>query len=962
MKCVRAEQLLSEQLEGPLPQRMALALAEHLRRCAACRHLIGENLAVRNDLRALAHELHRRESSVDSRAIDCWTAERQALPASPRRVGPSRLQNSAISWWTCALVPALRTGLDPAPCAAAAILFAALGFWWCAPKQAPGVSHSALPELPSRLGTLTAHTAPARKIEDRIAARPKVRLDRSIGSRPREGPDQVTDSLVQYPGSPTTWSSPDYWSSNRVSQGQSFGDLQYINPPPKPADQHWASLPDDHEARIETQVRRRDRMRDDFVEVPFVRLASASDRPVSQAVENYQREVTIVDARLAREVTLAFKATALSDLCEHLRANTGISVTAGRSVGDEKVTIFCEHVPLRMVMRQLSRPFGYTWLRSGRDGEYRYELVQDLRSQLLEEELRARDRNAALLALSQEMERYRPFLALSPNEAMARAKTAPPAERPILETLGSWGWGPIQTYFRLTPQEQAALRSGQKLTFSQEPQAGELPLAPDLSHGVLECLREVRLINHEGGYDFAPGSDGLTRISPDPPGIPLTAIPEARASVTLQIEQSELGQLSLQGTSRFTTGSHSAGGGRSRGPYASGMSPTASESENERLNAQRAYEPDLSRRVTILPTPGFTPGAGGDGEPGTLTPRASRRPATTQPGHPSGGGGSKAGGHPAGESALDQKVTSADVLEALHKATGLPIVADFYTHLYPPERVSARNERLFTVLNRLADRMRMRWRKELGSHEAGQAQSDGTWLQFRSAGYYDDRLKEVPNRLLARWASIRRQNGRLPLDLLIEIAQLSDAQLDATDMAEGAKLLFGLKEWDLARPRSGRPHWRFLAQLAASQRQEAISAGGLPFSHLTLAQQQEFLRVAVDTQADPPPSLQELSEATLRVVYTQPGGFEWPGKGRWAVLQFRPSPVQAGTREAAFQAARRLDPSVDPGQILPTELAVTMLYTCGARPDAYVSVLRTTPGVSTGYDGHPPAAGRDGSP
>ena len=45
--------------------------------------------------------------------------------------------------------------------------------------------------------------------------------------------------------------------------------------------------------------------------------------------------------------------------------------------------------------------------------------------------------------------------------------------------------------------------------------------------------------------------------------------------------------------------------------------------------------------------------------------------------------------------------------------------------------------------------MRLRWNK------------DGSWLQFRSTSYYDDRLKEVPNRLLARWAARRRQSGMI---------------------------------------------------------------------------------------------------------------------------------------------------------------------------------------------------------
>src|SRR5260370_540879 len=127
-------------------------------------------------------------------------------------------------------------------------------------------------------------------------------------------------------------------------------------------------------------------------------------------------EKEIVESRLTQKVSCAFKGTALCDLCEKLKSDTGIHLTAGPSVADEKVTLFCEKRPLREVMRQLSRPFGYTWLRSGTPGQYRYELVQDLRSQLLEEELRNRDKNAALLALEQELEKYRPYLDLTPDE------------------------------------------------------------------------------------------------------------------------------------------------------------------------------------------------------------------------------------------------------------------------------------------------------------------------------------------------------------------------------------------------------------------------------------------------------------------------------------------------------------------------------------------------------------------
>src|SRR5262249_34750602 len=88
---------------------------------------------------------------------------------------------------------------------------------------------------------------------------------------------------------------------------------------------------------------------DDFVFVPLPRIAAGGpegDRAADGALAAYEREVAVVDARLAHKVTLAFKATALSDLCDHLRADTGISLTAGRSVSDEKVTLFCRELPL----------------------------------------------------------------------------------------------------------------------------------------------------------------------------------------------------------------------------------------------------------------------------------------------------------------------------------------------------------------------------------------------------------------------------------------------------------------------------------------------------------------------------------------------------------------------------------------------------------------------------------------
>jgi hypothetical protein len=666
------------------------------------------------------------------------------------------------------------------------------------------------------------------------------------------------------------------------------------------------------------------RVRDDFVQVPFPRLASTSDRQIARAVESYRREAAIVDPRLTGEVTVQQKATALADLCERLRGDTGIQLAAGPSVADEKVTLFCQKVPLRDVMRQMSRPFGYAWLRSGKEGQYRYELVQDLRSQLLEEELRNRDRNAALLALETEIERYRPYLNLSPDDARSRAKSAPPTEKELLEKLAGVGCGCIQMYFRLTAEQSAALRAGVSLTFSAQPDPGQQPLPGDLARGVLQSYRGLGVIPFDG-VDL--GFILTTDFVANPRAVPVTAAPQARASVELSIRQGELGRFELGGSTRIFIGGKPGTDGivpstqQGNGPYAVGISPMVLRPENAVLNARFADEPALRLRVTVQPQPscGATRGSALNSH---LSPAAARQQPNAEP-----------------------KVSTADVLEAIHRASGLPLISDSYTRLFKPEAVAARKQPLFGALNQIADAVRMRWIKE------------GSWLQFRTTGYYDDRLKEVPNRLLNRWAAVRQKCGMLPLDELIEIAQLPDAQLDGAEMAEGARDCLGLKEWELAQNGHLRPQLRYLASLTPEQRQRVTSSEGLRFTQMSLAQQQQFIAGGV---IQPLQSLQDLEGAALRVEYTQPGEFEWRMGGELSWLQ-RVLPIEPGpqgrralmpltrsrTREAALAIARRIEPPLRAGllkagrsteevdrllqgaEIVPTHLDLGILYFTG---------------------------------
>lgn len=177
----------------------------------------------------------------------------------------------------------------------------------------------------------------------------------------------------------------------RLQQELGEGDLAYLNEPAVPMRQ-WAWLPLEQMCALEGAVGTPGR--DGRFAAPAAegftpsatgpdrwRLAGGEPPPVEHAMgrREFLRHVAVgavgmmlpeseqevVDGRLTRKVTLAFRGTALSDLCDHLRQETGIHLAAGPSVADEKVTLFCRQMPLREVMRQLSRPFGYAWLRSG---------------------------------------------------------------------------------------------------------------------------------------------------------------------------------------------------------------------------------------------------------------------------------------------------------------------------------------------------------------------------------------------------------------------------------------------------------------------------------------------------------------------------------------------------------------------------------------------------------------------
>jgi hypothetical protein len=231
--------------------------------------------------------------------------------------------------------------------------------------------------------------------------------------------------------------------------------------------------------------------------------------------------------------------------------------------------------------------------------------------------------------------------------------------------------------------------------------------------------------------------------------------------------------------------------------------------------------------------------------------------------------------------------------------------------VYPVERVTVERLPLFEAVNRVAAALGARWKKE------------GDFLLCRSTGYFWDRLKEAPNRYLAQWQQDSRAQGGLPLDDFLQMAALSDPQLDSAVVGQVIEHCWGMEEWGIigsGPPRGGnvavfnlRPFARFVAMLTSEQRRQSQTPEWLPAEALTPAQQEALAR-ALQPQGIPP---QYLTGMRLQYDYIPAGGYvcgPWTNSPRREEALKAPV-VVARTREAALAAARRLQPDAGPGDI-----------------------------------------------
>lgn len=413
-------------------------------------------------------------------------------------------------------------------------------------------------------------------------------------------------------------------------------DLRFLNPPAVDQTAH----------QQEQALLRSVAGGDDFITVPVPPIAAANENGNRAALEAVQREQAIVDARLVRPMTLAAKSMPFGELCAQLTKETGITFTATRRVADDEVTLYCTNRPLRSVMREIARHFGFEWRRTGTEPEFEYELGQSLGRQLYEEKLRQQDRDAMLVQLEEGARSLQKLMELTPEQQEARIKELEPLLKDNKAAFEEWshlyllkqgGQTVLPRFLQLSPEELSQLRSGDTYQWDLMP-GGKLSDS----------------VRRQAEFAFL-----------DPSGRPLVPGPITSLIGTLQLERKE-GQWTLRG------GFQRNGTGLGL-PLAVATSPALEKIDNAARNKAIAKAPELQKLVSLYVA---------------ASCQLKRHP------------------YPEFDEFTEgPRITAADALEAFHKATGRDIIGDQFLRLSSP--ITLEKKTLFQVLCSVGDNLKL---------------------------------------------------------------------------------------------------------------------------------------------------------------------------------------------------------------------------------------------------------------
>ncbi len=525
----------------------------------------------------------------------------------------------------------------------------------------------------------------------------------------------------------------------------------------------------------------------------------------------------IADPRLTVAVGLKLKFKSFTDLCNELRTRTGVAISASPGVADDNVTVLCKPRSLASVLQRVEDLFGFTWVRTGAVRDYRYELTQTESSLRREAALRQRTLRAAQFALDREAEEYRKLIALTDEERRDLGSRADPQTRTRLESLGYGADTAVMVYHNLSQVQKDQIFAGNKVALHSHPSRGESPIPDGAMAGIDKRMSRIYVNQQpdrtEVHYSVPVGV-------PSPAGQPLNTLVGAGARIVMSANEGELGDVSLIAATTWHADVL-------RMPQVSMSGITARAEDVE-------HPENAKHNAALKGVSTFTHQVAWVVQPSCKTVAKHRGPL------------------------VNPASTRADVLEAIHLATGADVIGDSFARFFAPPDLSVSGQNLFESLCSVGDHMRMRW-----------SRADG-WLTFRTTTYFFERLADVPNRLLERWSAARVSKKTLQVQEMLEVAALSDRQLSNRREAERAMGCYGLQEWSELRDPEVRPHWRLAAGFPAAARARLCSSNGLMVATLPREHQTRVMSVLQAEGGDPSLNSRTLAAVRIRLLLPEP--------------------------------------------------------------------------------------------
>jgi hypothetical protein len=477
-------------------------------------------------------------------------------------------------------------------------------------------------------------------------------------------------------------------------------------------------------------------------------------RPVSlEAVPDLEKPVTYRETKIP-----------LGELLRKVAADTGVSLAAAKEVADEPVAVVVSEMPARKLLKELAELLDYQWSRSAGD-EGGYLIWQDAASKQREEALREaaieeRERRfqeqvrsygvVASMPLVQmdrmwdenrQLQEQRQAMSPKERDAFDRSTQAREwaqrvyaaraiAQSPIRQTLA-------QLLGAITPQLWAqAVRGGQPLVFSTQPQAGELPLPPEIAQALHASQPTLY-----------------------PPAVTVSYAGSAGEQYTLRREAELQAKWAVAAGYRVTIREDTSHGQVDDAPNFV-ASAEAIANDNSSLTPRGGLIAGTSLPVqTIGPPPAAEEPAQQGAAIGTDPVLSAKKSLSLRamPGAPSSVG-----------VGMGTTGRLQDLLPALARTYGVQFISDAYwssPHL-TAGMISGDPVSLYEVLQRVA----------APSHHWDRR---GNLVRLRSRTWSFDRPQEVPLRLVRRWQELCAQQGALPSEEWQRVAALSDSQLSS---------------------------------------------------------------------------------------------------------------------------------------------------------------------------------------